>query len=268
MEGLHFQQWIPEGSTGVAILLIHGAGEHSGRYEHVINWFLARNIAVFAGDLPGFGQSPGTRGHIDRFSDYTDCVRNWLTETKNTVGDTSVFLFGHSMGGLVTVRFLQEPDAGNLPIKGVVLSSPCLRLKMQVPQWKRNLAGVLGRLTPRLRMPNGIAAADVSRSLDVVKKYSEDPYNESRVSIRWFEELQVAMQQAMLQASRIQQPLLLLQAGADRIVDPEAAIPFVEKAGSRDKKLKIYPGLYHELVNEPEKEEVLTDILEWINKRK
>lgn len=264
MQDLFFQKWIPEGPVQAGIVLVHGAGEHSGRYEHVKDWFLARQIAFFAGDLPGFGRSPGRRGHINRFSDYVNTVKDWVETAKSAIGDAPLFVLGNSVGGLVTIRLLQESAAGNLPIRGVILCSPCLRLKLHVPLWKQRLAAALSKLTPGLRLPNGIDAAAVSRSRSVVEAYSTDPYNEHRVSFRWFEELHTAMQHASLQAGRIRYPILLLQAGADRIVDPDAAAPFIEKVSARDRKIKVYPGFYHELLNEPEREEVLADILEWI----
>ncbi|WP_018131543.1 alpha/beta hydrolase [Effusibacillus pohliae] len=267
MQELHFQKRLPEDQVRAAILLVHGAGEHSGRYQHVIDWFGERQLAVFAGDLPGFGRSPGRRGHIAAFAEYVETVRGWLTEAKQSVGEAPIFVLGHSMGGLVTVRLLQQTDASGLPLHGVILTSPCLRLKMQVPAWKRKMASVLNRLVPGFRLPNGIAPADVSRSPQIVQSYAADPYNERRVSVRWYNELQDAMQSASVEAGKIRHPLLLLQAGADRLVDPEAAIPFFEKLASRDKQFKIYPGCYHELLNEPEREQVLADILEWIDTR-
>lgn len=267
MEGLHFQSWIPASTVKAGLVIVHGAGEHSGRYQFVKDWFLQHDVAVFAGDLPGLGRSPGKRGHVEHFSDYVEAAKGWIREAHKVLPDRPVFVLGHSMGGLVTVRLLQDMDAPNLSIHGVILSSPLLRLNMQLPPWKVKLAAVAVKLIPTLRIPNEINPAHVSRSPEVVRGYAEDPYMESRVSLQWFSELQTAMQQASVESSKIQHPILLLQAGADRLVDPEAVYPFMERISSKDKTLEVYSGLFHEIMNEPEKLQVLQDMMQWIDIR-
>lgn len=265
MQELHFQKWVPESHVRASLLIVHGAGEHSGRYEHVINWFLQREIAVFAGDLPGLGRSPGKRGHIDRFSDYVTVVKEWARKAKADFPEVPLLVLGHSVGGLITIRLLEDPEVDGTGIAGAILSSPCLRLKMNVPEWKQKMAQFIGKIMPSLQIPNGIDPAIVSRSPEIVRKYAEDPYVEKLVSVRWFEELQSAMQQALLEAGKVSHPILLLQAGADRLVEPEAIHPFMERVPAYDKTMKVYPGLYHEILNEYEKQQVLDDILEWVN---
>ncbi|BCJ85084.1 alpha/beta hydrolase [Effusibacillus dendaii] len=267
-EELFFQKWLPQGPMEGAVLIVHGAGEHSGRYQHVIEFLRNRQFAVFAGDLPGLGRSGGRRGHIDQFQQYVDCLKNWLLEVSREVGDRPIFLLGHSMGGLVTIRLLQHPNAEQLPIRGAVVTSPCLRLRMRVPKWQQKLAKLLLRIAPKLRIPNRIRANDVCRSEAVASQYRQDPNMEFRVSVRWYHELQKAMKDALLQAGSVKHPLLILQAGADRLVDPEAAIVFAERLTVVDRSLKLYPGLYHELLNEPEQEVVLGDLTNWIKSRK
>ncbi len=267
MEGLHVQTWVPETFVNACLVLVHGAGEHSGRYEFVKDWFVQRGVAFVAGDLPGFGRSSGIRGHIDRFSDYVEIVKGWILEARHLVPDRPIFVLGHSMGGLVTVRLLQDPEAQNLDIRGVILSSPLLRLKMQLPPWKAKLAAVAVKFVPTLRLPNEIEPAFVSRSPLVVQQYATDPYVESKVSLRWYAELQLTIRQAAVETAKIRHPLLLLQAGADRLVDPEAVYPFMDRIASIDKKLQVYPEFYHEILNEPEKEQVLQEIWQWIEAR-
>lgn len=267
MEGLHVQTGVPETFSKACLVLVHGAGEHSGRYEFVKDWFVQRGIAVVAGDLPGFGRSSGIRGHIDRFSDYVEVVKGWIEEARHLASDRPIFVLGHSMGGLVAVRLLQDREAQDLQIRGVILSSPLLRLKMQIPPWKEKLAAFAVKWLPALRQSNEIDPVSVSRSPAVVQQYATDPYVESKVSLRWYAELQSAIRQAASETARIRHPLLLLQAGADRLVDPEAVYPFMEQIASIDKKLTVYPELYHELLNEPEKEQVLQEIWQWIEAR-
>lgn len=268
MQSIHHQTWEPETAAEAAIVLVHGAGEHIGRYEHVAQWFVEQRIAVIGGDLPGLGRSAGRRGHIDDFEEYIKTAREWLLQAKSRFGEVPIFMLGHSMGGLVVTRLLQAPDAASLPIRGAVLSSPCYALKLAIPAWKQRLAAVLDLMAPTFRMPNGIDSTSVSRSPEIVHAYSVDPHIESRVSVRWFTQLQKAMQLAMAEAAAVTQPVFLLQAGADLLVDPNKPIQFIEKVASSDKKIIVYPDLYHELLNEPERRQVFADMLEWISARK
>jgi lysophospholipase len=268
METIHSQNWEPDSEVQAVIVIVHGAGEHIGRYEHVVQWFVEQGVAVVGGDLPGLGRSGGRRGHIDDFAHYVRTVKQWLAEAQKRYRDVPIFVLGHSMGGLIVARLLQESDAASLPLRGALLSSPCLALKLTVPQWKQRVAAVLDRLAPTFRMPNGIESSSVSRSPEIVESYSVDPLIESRVSVRWFTQLQRAMNLAIADAGTINQPIFVLQAGADLLVDPDKSIQFVEKAASSDKNIKVYPGLYHELLNEPERRQVFEEMLEWIKARK
>ncbi|NGQ93651.1 alpha/beta hydrolase [Brevibacillus sp. SYP-B805] len=253
-------------SAGIgAVVIVHGTGEHHGRYEHVARFLNDRGFHVWAGDLPGWGRSAGLKGHIESFDDYLPPVAAWIAAARRELPEGSpVFLLGHSMGGLVAVRFVQRFQGEGLD--GLVLSSPCLRLKMAVPRWKTELAVLLDRLWPRLQMANGIAPEMVTRDAMMQERYGADPYVYRKVSVRWYNGLMKAMEQAWQEMQNIRIPLLVLQAGDDQLIDPAGVARFVEELSLPDKTYIEYPGLYHEVFNEPERERVLADLAAWLEK--
>jgi len=247
----------------LAVVLVHGAGDHSGRYGHVVRALTSRGIPVVTGDLPGAGLTQGLPGHVDSFDEYLDAVEEWVTQAAELVQCGRVVLLGHSMGGLITVRYLQERLARTPQVIAAVLSSPCLQLAVEVPGWKRGLAAVLDTATPRLRMNSGLSASLVSRSPEVVQAYEEDPHCGIPVSVRWFRELTRAMEQARAKAEQVRVPVLLMQAGQDLLVDARGAEPFFRRLPAGGKYVE-YPACYHELFNEPEQGEVLQEMTEWL----
>ncbi|WP_241236347.1 alpha/beta hydrolase [Brevibacillus marinus] len=251
-----------------SIVLLHGTAEHSGRYEHVATYLNQCGYAVYAGDLPGWGRSFGRKGHVDAFREYLEAVREWLDQVRAEAGaaDKPLYLMGHSLGGLIAIRFLQQEN-GQDQVSGAILSSPCLKLRLAVPAWKRKAAEQLNRFWPKLRMSNQIAPWMVSRDETVRRQYDADPLVYRKVSVRWFCELQNAMRAAREEAEKLTVPLLIVQAGDDQLVDPAAAADFVKRASSSDKTFQLFPALYHEVLNEPEREQVLAAIGEWLHRR-
>lgn len=246
------------------VLLVHGAGEHCGRYTWVAEQLNQQGLAVLGTDLPGLGQSGGRRGHIESFERYLDVVdRLWQRATALYPG-LPVVLLGHSMGGLITVRWLQTRSTHD-PLAAVVLSSPCLDLCLPVPPFKANLARWLNRIWPTLSQPNGIASSDVSRAPDTINHYTTDPLIVRNVSVRWFSELSAAMRKATASASTFPAPTLILQAGSDRLVSAPATRSFSDRLSAPNKHFHLYESLFHELLNEPEREQVFQDLMAWLN---
>ncbi|WP_029099896.1 alpha/beta hydrolase [Brevibacillus thermoruber] len=258
----YFHAWTVA-DPSATVVLVHGTGEHHGRYRHVAAFLNAHGVDVFSGDLPGWGRSPGKKGHIDSFGQYLDAVETWTERALQAAGDERpVFLLGHSLGGLVAVRFVQRYEKRRR-LAGLMLSSPCLQLKVDVPAWKARLAQWLDRAMPRLVMANGITADMVSRDPQVQAEYVSDPYNYPKVSVRWFQELHRAMRAAWEEREQLDLSVLVLQAGDDQLVDPDGVERFAAGLPAEVTFVR-FPGLRHEVLNEPEREDVLRQMVEWL----
>jgi lysophospholipase len=252
-----------ENEKGTAVI-VHGAGEYFARYVWLSHKLNQAGFTVIGGDLPGHGRSPGKRGHIDRFVDYYTAVDHWLSKAQPQMGP--VILIGHSMGGLVVTRYMQERKPA---VDGVVLSSPCLGLLREVSPVLEGAAAVMNCLAPSFTISAGITADSVSRDRDIAERYRTDPHINIKVSVRWYKELKKAMQLAELQIEEYKAiPTLIMQAGDDRIVDAFTTKEWAHRLPIKDKQYYEWAGLFHEIFNEPEKETVVQYMLEWINQIK
>lgn len=249
------------------VLIVHGSGEHFGRYKHVAKWLNENGISVIGGDLPGLGKATGIRGHIDSFDDYLYKVDEWFDIMKDGWPNTPKFIFGHSLGGLIVIRYL-EKMANKKELTGAILSSPAVSIGIEVPKWQLTTANLLRKLWPTFRLKSGITASQVSRDPLVVEQYANDPLVYSKVSINWFFEFQDAITSAWKEQGQLRDiDLLYLQAGADLLVKPEQAVKFAEQLESKQLTFHLIPELYHEIFNEPEKETYLKLMTDWINLR-
>lgn len=263
---LHAWTWSRVSPRG-AVALVHGAGEYCGRYEHVAARLNAAGYAVLGLDLPGMGLSPGRRGHVEHFDDYLGVVDETLQGLANLHPDVPRFLYGHSMGGLIAVRWLQVRRPATETLGGVVLSSPCLDLSLAIPPSLLRAGAALERIWPTMPQSTRIPSNAVSRHPDVVARYGSDPLVLHRVTVRWAMELQRAMQAAREGDAAFPVPTLVLQAGADRIVSAAATRDFAAQLQAPVKSYREFDGLYHELHNEPERDEVLGEIVAFLDSR-
>ena len=258
---LYYQIWLP-GDTPTGVLLVaHGLAEHSGRYEHFAAFFAARGYAVFAIDHLGHGKSDGDRCHIGQFSDYTDGVSLLLDQVHEEYPATPVFLIGHSMGGLIATRFLIDMQA---EFAGCVLSGPLLKAAAEPPAFQLLLVKFFSKFIPKLRVLP-LDSSQVSRDPAVVEKYRNDPLVfTGKVTARLVEQLFSEMAWLRDQFGRIRLPMLILHGSADGLTSPEGSRMLHESIHSENKKLIIYEGLYHEVYNEPEQEQVMNDVVNWL----
>ncbi|WP_167577996.1 alpha/beta hydrolase [Ammoniphilus sp. YIM 78166] len=253
-----------KGSVWGSILLVHGSGEHVGRYQWAIEQWNKAGVDVLGGDLPGHGKSEGRRGHIHSFEEYIHAADQWYQELVNRNGQLP-FVFGHSLGGLVVSRLMETKRP---QVKGVLLSSPCFGLKIKVPAWKASIAQMLNVVYPTLTLRSEVTSKDVTRSEDVRKMIDSDPLNVKGVSVRWFRELETHMQKNWEERENFPDvPLLIQQAGQDLITDASRSRKWFEQLSLKDKNFIEWPGLYHELLNEPEKQEVHRKMVEWMKSR-
>lgn len=257
-----FWQALEPPAPKATICFLHGYGDHLGRYERLFEALAAAGFAVFAFDLRGHGRSEGRRGYVRRFSDYLDDVEDFL----KLLPSRPDFWIGHSMGGLVLARALQERS---LPGRGAVFVAPYLGLALRPPKIKVAAALALGWLLPWLPVGNGIDPKLLSRDPAWQEATAADPLFGTVATPRWFMESNEAQRLALGEAARIQLPTLVLLPTDDPIASPAAGMTFFQDLGAADKALIEYPGALHELLNEEEetRELVFGDLLEWLQAR-
>lgn len=258
---LRLHTWIPA-EPRTLLLVVHGLGEHGGRYRTFGEHFADRGYGVFAVDLRGHGESLGRRVHVDRFDDYFRDVDALYDEARRRHPGLPTVLVGHSMGGLITLGYLLH-DPRNLA--GAVVSSPALAAHPSlVPSLPlRLVARVLQGLAPRTLFPSGIDPSGISRDPEVVEAYRRDPLVSGKVSARWYAAVTAAQAEIRAAAPSFALPLLLMQSGADRLVDPEATGHWAARAPEAVDFVR-WDGFFHEMLNEPEKLEVFARIETWL----
>ncbi|GEN46975.1 alpha/beta hydrolase [Alkalibacillus haloalkaliphilus] len=243
------------------IVLIHGAFEHSGRYEWLVNQLNHNGYHVVYGDLPGQGTNKGKKGFIKSFDDYIVTAEKWINHALTY--ELPVFMLGHSMGGLTTIRALQEKQ---YPIKGVILSSPALGIH-NVPEKPLYLISkMLNYILPTILFKTNIHSEMATRNDAFYARDLSDPLYLRKVSVRWYHEFENAINEAFDKINDYPEvPTLILQAGEDLLVPVENVESWYEKLSIQDKEIKIWENLYHEVFNEPERDEVLSQALHFLN---
>lgn len=248
---LYLHRFGPAEAKGF-VALVHGYGEHAGRYAHVGRAWGERGLRTLAVDLRGHGRSGGQRGYVARFDDYHLDASALAEELRREAAGRPMFWFGHSMGGLVSLHWLLA--GGGKDLRGLALSSPLLGVAVDVPAWKSKLGTVMSTLLPRFSMPSGLAGRDVSRDAEQARIYDSDPLNVKTANSRWYTEMLAATERVLERAPELSLPTLLLYAGADRLASPDATARLAERLRMDDRKVERLEGYFHELVNEPEPE--------------
>lgn len=262
-EKIYFQFFKPKVYRNV-VIYVHSMGEHSGRYLFPIEYFIDRKVAFYGLDHRGHGKSSGKRGHIDRFSDYLDDLATFVNIVRKREGDKRLFIMGHGLGGLIVVRYIEEyPDL----FAGAIISSASLRLKHSISPFMSYVGDKMSRYLPRFSMTNEIDPVNLTHDKDVVKKYMEDELVHNKVTARFFTECSSAMSVAFHKAETVTVPFLIMHAGADEVVSPDGSRRFYDAIKSADKKLTVYTGMYHEILNEIDRIGVYKDIEKWISPR-
>jgi len=263
---LHTHHWPTAAAARGQVLIVHGLGEHGGRHAHVAAALNAAGWDVQGWDHRGHGRSAGPRGDIpDAEALLRDTAR--AIDAVRRPGQRFVLL-GHSLGGLIAARFAAEalaaqPAAWSRPLDGLVLSSPALDPGLSGAQ--KLLLALAGRLAPGLAVSNGLDPAWVSRSPAVVSAYAGDPLVHDRITARTTRFILDAGRRALAAAPRWTLPTLLMWAGADRCVAPRGSEAFAAAAPAAVVSTRPWPGLYHEIFNEPEQAEVLAVLTQWLS---
>lgn len=262
-ERLFRRAWMPP-TPRRTLAIVHGFAEHSGRYDHVGAWFAARECAVHAYDQRGHGRSEGERGHVESFSRLLDDLETFLDVVRREHPEQALFVLGHSMGGLVTASLLAErkPD-----LAGAIISGPPLALPPGTSRLRLRAARALRRFAPLWKLRTGIRATELSRDPEVVKAYETDPLVFAHATTTFAAELLDAVARASRAAMQVRTPMLLLHGEADRLCPPQATRAFHGQLRGAGHRLRLYPRLRHEILNEPEHEQVFEDVLGWIEER-
>jgi alpha-beta hydrolase superfamily lysophospholipase len=254
--------WAPDGSPKAAVCMVHGIGDHSLLYSHPRDALLRAGYAVSAFDLRGHGRSDGRRGHL-RVDDAMDDIELLLDDTRQRFGSIPCFLYGHSLGALFVLHYalLRRP-----PLAGVVATGPPFRTALSENRAKMVAVRALGGLLPGLTLPSGLDATLISRDPDVVAAYRGDPLVHSRASLGLARDVMAAADWDLANADRFSLPLLIMHGGADRLNYPSGSRLFAERVPG-DCTLEVYDGLYHEIHNEPERQQVFDDLIGWLDAR-
>jgi acylglycerol lipase len=262
---LYYQYWHSSADSPRAVLVVaHGLAEHSGRYANLVDYFVPKGYEVWGFDYQGHGRSGGRRGYIPRFENFVADLESFLHLVAQQRPNSPLFLFGHSMGAPVAVLAALRTQR---MLAGLVLSAGVFKHSHNTPPFLKLLAKVLSVLLPQMGVTK-IDSVAICRDQEVVKAYDSDPLvYRGKVSARLASGLLEAEEQVARQAHLLALPVLLVHGGADYLCLPQSSRELYQQLASRDKTLKVYDGLYHEVFNEREREQVFRDVEQWVEER-
>jgi len=254
---------IQKEAPNASIIFVHGVGEHMGRYRDSMEYFANCGFSCFSYDQRGFGDSQGSRAHVTRFSQYVEDLTQFVEGPVRATSSGGLFVLGHSMGAMVALLYaMRKPE--NL-VGLLVLATPLI-LANAPSRWSSWLAPLLSRLAPKLPLINMIDSKELSHDTEVVEKYENDLKVVKTVTASWLREFGQACQTIIKRSEDIKVPILICHGTADEVADNSGSQSLYKHVGSRDKSLRLYEGLRHELMNEkePERSRVLKEISEWL----
>ncbi|NWF56913.1 MAG: lysophospholipase [Syntrophaceae bacterium] len=260
---LYFQSWRANQATRAVLVIIHGFGEHSGRYANVVNHLVPQGYAIYGFDLKGHGRSPGQRGHINSWNEYREDVRAFLQMVPRREPNLPIFLLGHSMGALIVLDYILRHPAG---LRGAVISGAPLEPVGVAKPFLVLVARVLSWVWPRFSLPLGLDTRGISRDMNVVKAYKADPWVHGKTTVRWGTEILKTIEWVKAHAAEVRIPVLLIHGGSDPLNSPDGTRSFFNKIAFPDKEMKIYSGSYHETHNDLDYRQVMRDITEWLER--
>lgn len=259
---LFAQRWRPEGEPKAIVALVHGLGEHSGRYENVVDALVPAGYAIYAFDHRGHGRSPGQRGHIDGWEQFRGDVGAFLRYLQSQEPGQPLFLMGHSLGGLIVLEYVLHHPEG---LEGVIASAPALSTEGVSPVAVL-LSRILSRIWPTFSTSTGLDARAISRDPDVVAAYENDPLVHDKATARFGTEAAAAIEWTRDHAVDLELPLLIIHGTADRIIPCQASQAFFEQVPGPDKERDELEGYYHEAHNDVGWERAVTILKDWLER--
>ena len=260
---IFFQLWQPETETELVLVIIHGIGEHSSRYHHIAEKFTKNKIKVFSIDLPGHGNSSGKRAYIKSYDFFIEIIDSQVKYIKSEHPDIPVIILGHSMGGSLAVYYAlkMQPD-----VNGFILSSPALHSNPDIKPILLKLSGFVSTLLPWLPILQ-LDSQYISHDQNIVTNYNSDPLvYHGKLPARTCSEINKSIKFNQSNAEQFEYPVFIIHGSGDKLTDCQGSQQFYDNISSLDKNIKIYDGLYHELMNEFEKNEIIDDLLNWVMK--
>ena len=263
---LFWRRHSPEEDPRAVLLVVHGLAEHSGRYLHVLDHFADAGFDCWAHDYRGHGQSPGLRVHVREFDEFLTDLAAARQLVRHAQPDLPLFLVGHSQGGLIVLREALTNPQG---LEGIVVSSPFLGMHPDAapPAALHMVANIVSTFAPKMMFSKVAEPSALSRDPKVPEAYIADPLVSTTVSARWFTSVMRAHADTHARASSLSLPALVMQSGDDRLTDPAATRSWVSHAPADLVDYVEWEGLYHEMFNEPEKEEVFARVELWLGER-
>ena len=258
---LHGAIYAPMDSKAL-VVLIHGMGEHFGRYAHVAEFFTQNGYAFAGMDLRGHGRSQGKRGHTPSYEHLMNDIELLISTIQVDFPELPLFIYGHSMGGNLVLNALIRRA---LPITAAVISAPYLKLAFEPPKWKTVLGKISAKYLPELTQPTGLDTRALSRDSNVILAYNNDPLVHDKITSSFFVNVHFAGPYALEHAAKINVPLLLMHGTEDKLTSHWATQELHKRIPERS-ELKLWEGFYHELHNEPEQEELLSYVTQWLEK--
>lgn len=261
---LFYRTWLPSRDHQANVVIVHGLGEHSGRYERLASELSDKGLAVFAYDVRGHGQSQGEKCYVNDFNDYLFDLDSFLVTIEPKFNAKPWFLFGHSAGGEHVVTYVLKRQA---KCQGVILSSPALKAGADISPFLIAISGLVNVILPRLKVL-GIDPAAISRVPAEIEKYKNDPliYHD-KIPTRTGYNLQKYFNFIQKNAQNFALPVLIMHGTADRLTNIEGSQEFYRIISSKDRTLKLYENSFHEIFNDLDRQSAVEDLLTWLMKR-
>jgi alpha-beta hydrolase superfamily lysophospholipase len=259
LNGAYFS---PSGETKAAIVLIHGMGEHFGRYQQLLTFFNSIGYAVIGMNLRGHGTSQGKRGHIDAYSQLMDDTDLLVKKAQELFKGLPLIMYGHSLGGNIAANYVLRRKPA---LQGLIITSPYFKLAFEPPVWKVALSKIMAKILPALTLPTELELAALSRDQAVVDAYKNDPLVHDKISAAFFVHVHAAATYPIDHAEELTIKTLIMHGLMDRITSYKGTAAFARN-NPELVELKLWEGLYHEIHNEKEKQQVYDHIAGWLGR--
>ncbi|HQG13716.1 MAG TPA: lysophospholipase [bacterium] len=260
----YYQRWLPD-SPKALLIMIHGLGDHIGRYNELVSHLGCQGYACALYDRKGDRQSPGKRGQIRSFSSLLENLGHFISFVRVRMDPVlPTILIGGSLGGLIAINYIVEKRGH---VDGLILASPAIEPIIKIPEWKKKIVRRLARILPSITVDNEFSFDDMTSDEDEKEYLMKDRFFHKRLSLGGAVEIESRLKYVMTMAHRIYVPTLILTGSADRICDPEGSKAFYERLAAVDKTIISYEGMLHDILHDTGRKRVMDDMASWLAAR-